>query len=91
MIKNLALSRFQSYVDAEEACQTMEIVLISGHGDDLRDDRLLGPVRAELLDQLLQVVGGGLADGVDVIDEPCHAEAVQLLVEELHPELAWKF
>ena len=69
----------------------MEIVLISGHGDDLRDDRLLGPVRAELLDQLLQVVGGGLADGVDVIDEPSHAEAVQLLVEELHPELAWKF
>ncbi len=68
----------------------MQIVLISGHGDDLRDDGLLGPVRAKLLHQLLQVVGGGLADGVDVIDEPSHAEAVQLLVEELHSELSWK-
>ncbi len=68
----------------------MQIVLISRHGDHFRDDRLLGPVRAELLDQLLQVVGGGLADGVDVIDEPSHAEAIQLLVEELHAKLAWK-
>jgi len=37
--------------------------------------------------QLLEVVGGGFPDGVDVVDEPSHAETVQLLVEELHAKL----
>jgi hypothetical protein len=40
--------------------------------------------------QFLKVVGGRFSDGVDVVDEPRHAEAVQLLVEELHAQLALK-
>ena len=65
----------------------MKVILISGHGNDLGDECLLGPVSSKLLDELLQVVGSGLADGKDVIDEPSHAEPVQLVVEELHSEL----
>ena len=38
--------------------------------------------------QFLQVVGGRFSDGVDVIDEPGHAEAVQLLVEEVDSKLS---
>ena len=36
----------------------------------------------------LQIVGCGLSDGEDMINQPSHAEAVQLLVEEVDPELA---
>lgn len=54
----------------------------------LGNHRLLRPLRPEILDQLLEVVSGGLPDGEHVVDEPRHAEAVQLLVEEVDPELA---
>ena len=37
-----------SHVNAEEASHPVQVVLISGHGDDLRYDSLLGPVCAEL-------------------------------------------
>jgi hypothetical protein len=40
--------------------------------------------------QFFEVVGGRFSDGVDVVDEPRHAESVQLLVEELDAQLAWK-
>ena len=45
------------HVDAEEAGHAMQVVLVSRHRDNLGDDRLLGPVSAELFHQLLQVVG----------------------------------
>ena len=48
------------HVDAEEAGHAMQVVLVSRHRDNLGDDRLLGPVSAELLHQLLQVVGRSL-------------------------------
>merc|ERR1719362_1323737 len=48
---------------------------------------LLRPLCAELLHQLLEVVGGGLSDGVHVVYQPGHAQTVQLLVKELHTEL----
>ena len=86
----------------------MQVVLVPGHGDHLGNDGLLRPLRPELLHQLLQVVGGGLADREHVVNQPRHAQAatekiffknilmkvprlaspVQLLVEELYPELA---
>ena len=37
--------------------------------------------------QLLEVVCCGLSDCVNVIDEPSHAEAVQLFVEKVDSEL----
>lgn len=40
--------------------------------------------------ELLQVVSGRLADGVNMVDQPGHAERAQFLIEELHPELACK-
>ena len=48
-------------------------------------DRLLCPLGAKLFDELLEVVGGRLADGVHVVDQPRHAQRVQLLVEKLNP------
>ena len=68
----------------------MQIVLIPGHGDDLWNDGLLRPVGAELHHQLLEVVGGRFANGEDVVDQPSHAQRVQLLVEELNAKLTWK-
>ena len=38
--------------------------------------------------QLLEVVGCGLANGVDVVDEPGHTEAVQFFVKEVDTELS---
>ena len=78
------------YVDAENASHSMKVVLIPRHCNHFWDDGLLCPVGAELLNELLEVVGGGLANGVHVIDEPSHAEAVQLLVKELFAELSYK-
>ena len=37
------------HVNAEEAGHAVQVVLISGHRDDLRNDGLLGPFRAELI------------------------------------------
>jgi hypothetical protein len=38
-----------THVDAKKAGHPMKIILVVGHGDDLRDDVLLGPIRSELL------------------------------------------
>ena len=38
--------------------------------------------------QFFEVVCGGLPDGVDVVDEPGHAQAVQLLVEKVDSKLS---
>ena len=40
--------------------------------------------------KFLEVVGGSLSDGVDVINEPGHTEPIQLLVEEVNSQLSWK-
>ena len=37
--------------------------------------------------KFLEVVGGSLSDGVDVINKPGHTEPVQLLVEEVNSQL----
>ena len=39
------------HVNAEEASHAVQVVLISGHRDDLRNDGLLGPFRAELMNR----------------------------------------
>ena len=37
-----------THVNAKEASHPVQVVLIPGHGDDLRYDGLLGPIGAEL-------------------------------------------
>ena len=55
MLKTVCVSRdieslkFSTHVNAEEAGHPVQVVLVPGHGDHLGDDRLLGPVGAELL------------------------------------------
>ena len=39
--------------------------------------------------ELLKIVGGRLADGINMVDQPGHTEGAQFLIEELHSELAW--
>ena len=53
----------------------VQVVLVPGHGDHLGYDGLLRPLSPELLHQLLQVVGGGLADRENVVNQPRHAQA----------------
>merc|ERR1719186_1518418 len=76
------------HIDTEEAGHSVQVVLVPGHGNNLGDHRLLSPVGTKLLHQLLKVVGGSLSDSKDMVYEPCHAEAVQLLIKEVHPQLA---
>ena len=76
------------YIDTEEAGHSVQVVLVPGHGNNLGDHRLLSPVGTKLLNQLLQVVGGSLPDSKDMVYEPGHAEAVQLLIKEVHPQLS---
>lgn len=79
-----------TYVDAEQTSHAVQVVLIAGHGQDLGDDGALSPLDAELLNQLLQIIGSCLADGVYVIDQPCHAQSIELLIKELDAKLAGK-
>lgn len=41
--------------------------------------------------QFLEVVCGRFSDGVDVINEPGHAEAVQFFVKEVNSELTYNW
>lgn len=60
------------------------------HSHNLGDDSLARPIDAEHLGELFQVVCGCFADGEYGVTEPAHAEAAQLLVEELYTQLAGK-
>lgn len=59
-------------------------------GHNLRDDGLVGPINAENLCKLLQIVSRRLADGEDGVAEPAHAKVCELFVEELNTELTGK-
>lgn len=58
------------------------------HLHDPRDDGLAGPLDAKHLSQLLQVVRGRLSDREDGVAKPTHAQGAELLVKELHTQLA---
>jgi len=60
---------------------------VGAHGNDLGEDRLLGPLGAKDLGKLLQVEGGGLANRIHTISEPRHAEVAELLVKEVNSQL----
>jgi hypothetical protein len=60
------------------------------HGHDLGDNCLVGPLNTENLRELLQVLGRSLTDGENGVTEPAHAQAAELLVEELDAELRGK-
>ena len=76
-----------THVDTEEACKPVQVVLIPGHLHHLGDDCVLGPLRTKLLYQLLQVLGGRVANREHMVHKPRHAEGVELLVEELDTQL----
>lgn len=58
------------------------------HGHHLGDNRLLGPLNAKYLCELLQVLGSSFSDRENGIAQPSHAEITQLLIEELDAQLA---
>lgn len=60
------------------------------HGHDLGDNCLVGPLNAKHLCELLQVLSRGLTDRENGVAEPAHAQAAELLVEELDAELRGK-
>lgn len=58
------------------------------HGHDFGDDGLAGPIHAEDLGQLLQILRGGFSYREDGVSKPAHAERAQFLIKELNAELA---
>jgi hypothetical protein len=63
---------------------------VLAHSHDLGDDRIVGPLDTEDLSKLLQILGGCLADRENGVAEPAHAQAAELLVEELYAKLRRK-
>lgn len=63
---------------------------MSSHGHHLGHNGLVRPVDTKDLSKLLKVLGGSLANREDSVSEPAHAQAAELLIEELHTELAGK-
>ena len=57
------------------------------HLEDFGHDSAVRPLGAEDFSEALEVLRRGLADGEDVVAEPGHAEAAELLVEEGDAEL----
>lgn len=60
------------------------------HGHDLGHDRLVSPLDAEDLGELLQVLGRSLTNREHGVAQPAHTQTAQLLVEELYAELRSK-
>lgn len=58
-----------SHIDAEQSGHPVQVVGVVGHAQHFGNDGVLGPDGSELLHQLHQVAGGGLADGVDCNDK----------------------
>ena len=78
----------RQHIDAEECSHAVQVVGCLRQGEDPRDDSGKGPLLPKLLHQLLQVVGGRLADGIDMIHKPGHAQGVELCIKELQPKLS---
>jgi hypothetical protein len=57
------------------------------HRHDLGHNSIIGPLYAEDLSKLLEVLGRCFTDGEDCVAQPAHAKTAQLLVEELNAEL----
>ena len=60
------------------------------HGHDLGYDRLVRPLNAEDLCELLQVLSRSFTNGEDGVTQPAHAQAAELLVKKLNAELRGK-
>lgn len=60
ILPNSHVNRHNTYIDAEEAGEAMEVVLVTRQLQHLRYDRLLRPIHAKLLHKLLQVHCGRL-------------------------------
>jgi hypothetical protein len=63
---------------------------VLAHGHDLGDNRLVGPLNTENLGELLQVLCRGLTDRENGVAQPAHAQAAELLIEELDAKLRGK-
>lgn len=61
---------------------------MSAHGHDFWQYRFAGPLHAEDLCELLEIVRRSLPDGEDRVAQPAHAKTTELLVEELDAKLA---
>lgn len=66
----------------------VQVVLALDQREHLRDDVLLRPLGAELLGEAAEVVRCRLADRVHLVPEPGQAQLPELVVEELHAQLA---
>jgi len=63
---------------------------MSAHSHDLWNDSFVGPLNTKYFGQLLQVVCCSFTDRENCVAQPAHTECGQLLIEELHAELASK-
>jgi len=82
------ISHYETYVNAKETRHSVEVIGITGHADDLWNDRVLCPLWSELLNQLLQILRGGLSNSKYMVHQPSHAEGIQLLIKELNSKLS---
>ena len=87
LLRQLLATGLGQDVYAEQTCHANQIVLVTGHVQHLRNNCGLCPFVAKLLDELLQVVGGGLADGEHMIEQPVSVQVIEFLVEELYAQL----
>ena len=77
-VDKLIIKKKLSYVDGKEACETMQVVLVTSERQHFRQHVLLAPLDTEALDQLLQIRDGRLSNG-----EHCpHRESTCEIVEK---------
>jgi hypothetical protein len=76
-----------TYGDSKAGRHPVEIVRVLAHSHHLRNNGIIGPLNAENLGQLLQVLGRRLTDREDGVAKPAHAQAAELLIKELYTEL----
>lgn len=79
-----------TYRDSETGSHAVQVVGVTSHSDDLGHNGLVGPLHSKYICQFLQVLCAGLTDAENSIAEPRHAEAGELLIEELDAELRSK-
>ena len=83
-------SKRSTYRNGKARRHAVKIVGVLAHGHDLGHNGILGPLNAEYLGELLEILSRGLTNREDGVAEPAHAEAAQLLVEELYAKLGGK-
>lgn len=76
-----------AYRNSKTGRHSVEVVGVLAHGHDFGNDGFVGPLDAEYLGELLEILSGGLTDGENGITEPAHAKTAQLLIEEFYAEL----